>query len=757
MRLVYSRQVRRKRTIQKAPQILLAKKPQDPAHPSTEETLVGHTMAVVTSARAIMENLDGALWETFGICQGDAELTEKALLRAALLHDLGKANSQFQEIMWGNREGMRQALRHEWMSAWLPLWSQDFAFWLFGGDSALQDLVLCAVLGHHLKAANAQDIDVRDGSGGTEMRYYMGHEDFKECLEKAGETIGIVVPFPELKDVTIDLLDRPLRELRRWFLKEPNKPKLVPIVKALLMAADIAGSALPVKRELDIGKWISRTLGRRCSEVDIGNIVTKRLQGHKPREFQCQVKNASSRVALVRAGCGSGKTVAAYMWATKRAEGRKLFLCYPTTGTATEGYRDYIIPSEMHENSALLHSRSEVDIERVLETESGPSGQDAGLGINALVSWDVPITVCTADTVLGIIQNSRHSLYTSPAFMNAAFIFDEIHQYDSRLWRALLRFLEAFKGTPVLLMTASLPVKRREALATTLDNQIDIINGPAELEEIERYALKVSNEDPWPKVKSALAKGKKVLWVCNTVSRCVEMGRIAESRFGTDEVLPYHSRFRYIDRLKHHNKIIKAFKSEGAVLAVTTQVYEVSLDISADLLVTDLAPIPALIQRLGRLNRRARPDSLPCDAIIREPSHSAPYDKDDLEDARRWLRRLAGRPVSQKDLAREFEALADEQEDRTSIRSEWLDGGKFSGQAPLREAGYTIPVVREEDLMNAGGKPSRQFIVRHEIPMLLSEEVSREMNGWRRTRHVWIAPSGRIDYDERWGAKWAKK
>jgi len=70
------------------------------------------------------------------------------------------------------------------------------------------------------------------------------------------------------------------------------------------------------------------------------DVVTARLKGNAPRPFQIAIGNSTKRITLVEAGCGTGKTGAAYLWAAKHADGKKLFFCYPTTGTATEGYRD---------------------------------------------------------------------------------------------------------------------------------------------------------------------------------------------------------------------------------------------------------------------------------------------------------------------------------------------------------------------------------------------------------------------------------
>ena len=84
-------------------------------------------------------------------------------------------------------------------------------------------------------------------------------------------------------------------------------------------------------------------------------------------------------------------------------------------------------------------------------------------------------------------------------------------------------------------------------------------------------------------------------------------------------------------------------ESKGAIL-VATQVAEMSLDLSADLLVTDIAPIPSLIQRLGRLNRRSTPErplspkpAFVCPLPEGEPNASLPYDKEDLMTALQWI------------------------------------------------------------------------------------------------------------------------
>ena len=86
--------------------------------------------------------------------------------------------------------------------------------------------------------------------------------------------------------------------------------------------------------------------------------------------------------------------------------------------------------------------------------------------------------------MLGLTQNQRRRLYAWPAFVDAAFVFDEIHAYDERLFSSLLHFLLTCRGVPCLLMTASLSQSRLDALEKTLSSigeSLETVAGPTEL------------------------------------------------------------------------------------------------------------------------------------------------------------------------------------------------------------------------------------------------------------------------------------
>ena len=172
-------------------------------------------------------------------------------------------------------------------------------------------------------------------------------------------------------------------------------------------------------------------------------------------------------------------------------------------------------------------------------------------------------------------------------------------------------------------MTASLPKPREEALRRTIQDvhglNLEPIPGPTELEELPRYhKLAAPGNDPLPLIQSEIERGGKVLWVRNTVGRVMDAADKAKD-LGP---LVYHSRYRYEDRVQQHKRVVRAFTPEhhGPALAICSQVAEMSLDLKGcTLLVTDLAPVPSLIQRAGppeSPGRTGRPN-----AAVRRPGN----------------------------------------------------------------------------------------------------------------------------------------
>jgi CRISPR-associated endonuclease/helicase Cas3 len=647
-------------------------------------------------------------------------------------------------------------MRHEAISLWLCWPHQSLFEWLRPAITREEDYVisLVAAAGHHRKFWS-ESFSPDDAGAGITCTLLTAHEDFASVLRLAQEKFELPES-PKLPniEITFDRRGHPRRLFARWEQQyqelldaRPELARLSSLAKALVLAADVAGSALP--RAGERSDWISSQLQESATGERLELLVTQRLGSRPLRQFQERMAASNSQLTLVRAGCGSGKTAGAYLWAARQHGGRKLWVTYPTTGTATEGYREYVNDTDVV--GRLEHSRARVDVELFGLSDGDIESRELDR-LDAIRAWGSEVVTCTVDTVLGLIQNQRRGVYAWPALAHAAFVFDEVHAYDDELFGALLRFLEALPGVPALLMTASLPRNRQDALnhlcSALHHRDLSVIEGPEDLERLPRYqqVREFSLDQTWVRASETYSQGGKVLWVSNTVDRSVAVAKEAEAR--GIPAIPYHSRYRYIDRIRRHAEIIDAFREEGPAFASTTQVAEMSLDLSADLLVTDLAPIPAMIQRLGRLNRRSTPEA------PREPGpffvlsfEGLPYESASLNEARQWLASVGVSSISQWDLVAQWQQSAGE---IPRTRSAWLDGGFETISAPLRAATPGITVVRTADVEQLEQAPAR--VTEFAIPM--GPLATSEWQSWPRVGWVHVAPDEWLSYDEKWGGQW---
>ena len=749
---------------------LLAKSDPQPDAPHGAARLQGHTAAVLAAAEAILEHRCDDTLLAMGLAESLASQLRRMVLLAAFAHDLGKCSEDFQQMVRGTAK-QQQLVRHEALSLLLCWPGQPLGDWLqpaSGLDPGAYRLAIVAAAGHHRKFRNrafAPDADFR------ETVLLMAHPDFAHTLALARNYFEAPVP-PSLQDVRYGARDM-ARNLRLHQLDvddalghgDPQSLRLLAATKALLVASDVAGSALVRPRDatkgsgrepIRIRQWIGAQLARRADATQFRDLVDRARGPHALRAFQAELGATSAPVTFVRAGCGSGKTLGAYHWAASHHAGRQLWVTYPTTGTATEGFRDYVFEGPVA--GQLMHGRAHVDIEMFDLHNEEDDEQRAHQRVAALEAWGYPAIVCTVDSLLGIMQNQRRGLYSFPGIARSAAVFDEIHSYDDRLFDALLHFLRHMPGVPALLMTASLPDHRLRALRQLVQKvhgqPMHELEGPADLENVERYVLQPCVQDiaeaeaqADAAVRVALEAGKKVLWVSNTVGRCMAVA----GRF--EGALVYHSRFRYRDRVARHGDVIAAFQADGPAVATTTQVAEMSLDLSADLLVTDLASIPALIQRLGRLNRKLDPRKppTPCPAFVL-PFDGRPYEPGPLQEASRWLDALGTEPIGQRSLIDAWTQQVGPSTAPPSTSSTWIHGGYDTQPDTLREHGVTVSLLLKRDAPLVGS--GRMHAMEAALPMLPAGTYADAWRTWPQVAGLPVAPNDAIHYDEMRGAQW---
>ena len=737
------------------PEQLFAKS--KPLNSENQLTLKKHLLDTEQAAQLIfrLEGRWGQNWcRFFRIKVQPAQ--QKFLLNlrvAALFHDIGKANADFYAAVT-NPGFTPQTLRHEHLSA-LVLCLPEVRQWL-GQNSDLDiDVITAAVLSHHLKASGSQTT-VKDGKADSEKSrsyrwcqpsgdlvktsvvLYFQHKEVSRVLHRISEVAKLegTPALPTVNWQAKTVWENALKEGRCAsedfgddIEENVQRSLFLGAVKAGLIVSDAAASGL-VRESKDITDWIEDVVhAAPIGDNDIDEAIlgprARQIEEQtgtpfEPRGFQTQMAVQSSQ-ALLLAACGSGKTLGAWMWAEAQSRqfniGKVIFL-YPTRGTATEGFRDYVgwAPEA---DAALVTGTARYALEAMQENPSDAiKGKDfqADERLFVLGFWSRRYFSATVDQFLSFMEHSYSSLCLLPVLADSAVIIDEVHSFDRQMFDTLISFLKHF-DIPVLCMTATLPTSRRQELIEAglqifpNEEDRDTLKDLQKKEEHPRYYLEpVDNfDEAFEKAVTAYLAEERILWVVNTVDRCLAIAQKLEEHEALKKlktkVLTYHSRFRLCDRQKVHAKTIAAFafqKDSGErkrAIAVTTQVCEMSLDLDADVLITEVAPVPSLVQRFGRANRHlTRGNAFRAKLHPYSPPGIRPYQKDDLALAHSFLADLSHQTISQRQLAEALERHSKPERDADGS-ARFLDSGYYATPGNFRDTDeFSVPCILDEDL-----------------------------------------------------------
>jgi CRISPR-associated endonuclease/helicase Cas3 len=380
------------------------------------------------------------------------------------------------------------------------------------------------------------------------------------------------------------------------------------------------------------------------------------LEGREPRPAQLGTLELplDERLVILEAPTGSGKTEAALIWASRLVEAGHidgLYFAVPTRSAATELHaRIGRLMSTMH---PALKGKIVRALPGLLDTDNSVPDYPAETWAVAAPkrTFAAPISVGTIDQALLSIVRARHAWMRAAFLARHLLVVDEVHASDpymAGLTRGLVERHLALGGR-ALAMSATLGETARailmgdtrrgfneaiaapypsirsasvdRALPTTASRTIDAI--------IENF------ETAFTRARMAAASDLSVLWIRSTVVDAVADFAAFETS-GVPALL-HHSRYAIEDRTWLDGRLLEIFGLNGArrgIVAVTTQTAEQSLDIDADLLITDACPADVFLQRLGRLHRH-RTGTRPL-AILIDPG---PLDRYLLPDGK-----VFGRP-----------------------------------------------------------------------------------------------------------------
>ena len=252
----------------------------------------------------------------------------------------------------------------------------------------------------------------------------------------------------------------------------------------------------------------------------------------------------------------------------------------------------------------------------------------------------------TVDQLLMMALKQKHVMLRHLGLAGKVVIVDECHAYDAYMNRYLDRVLNwlGTYGVPVILLSATLPARRRRELIFAYQNMMTPQKDTLDWEENQAYPLltwtdgtevrqrniqvdqpsrlvqiKQADRQQIPTlIQHAVSKGGCVGIVMNTVRQAQQLAQELYDMFPDHSVILIHSRLLMADRLEREAELLRVLgkrstpEQRNGLIVVGTQILEQSLDIDFDFLITQLCPMDLLLQRLGRLHRhgRQRPEGL---------------------------------------------------------------------------------------------------------------------------------------------------
>src|SRR6266702_3332711 len=410
-------------------------------------------------------------------------------------------------------------------------------------------------------------------------------------------------------------------------------------------------------------------------------MTTGKLQ---PRPFQQRVHDLllSGKNVILQAPTGAGKTEAAlwpFLEDLERGENTLPHTCLYATPMRVlsnqfyQKYREQIDRIDSRRGTTLTRQYEHLGRNPV-SIQTGEQPDDP--------QFESILTFCTIDQLLASFLAVPYGVGQRKANLNVGavagsyLVLDEFHLYpllggDKSVFGArttaiqMLRLLRSV--TPFVLMTATFSSSLLKLLGELLDAEIVTVDDPQELQAIAQGRTRTFRRSPEPMHAEAILadhyqreNNRCTLVICNTVRRAQQMYlqlRQVEAR-GTRVVL-LHRRFSVEDRRQLSREVEHELGPDQwkdgiyhgrDIIVVATQVVEVGLDISVQVLHTENAPANSLIQRAGRCARFAGQQGsvivypLPKDDEGKEAS-TLPYNKDTCSSTWSALEQFDGQQV----------------------------------------------------------------------------------------------------------------
>ncbi|MCK6579479.1 MAG: CRISPR-associated helicase Cas3' [Anaerolineae bacterium] len=648
------------------------------------DTLAQHTWAVLARL-ADQRRLRPHLAEQFG----DPRLWLR-LYWGCFLHDFGKAAAGFQERLQDDpppNDWSEGRHRHEVLSL-------AFVDWMFPRDHPDRLPIIGVIAAHH------KDLN---GENGILPRYGAIRYDDRQRAR-------LQFLIDQLDSPTIDGLWRWLTEFgNAWAAAlgfggaESIQPARRAVNTQSIMGAlddlvdyaqDQRGTAVSITLR---GLILTADHAASANTDPFPNmplneaVAAKPTQGFTLRRHQTAARETAAGSHLLIAPTGSGKTEAALLWAARQmalypsarlfytlpyqasmnAMADRLWTRYFRRGDSAADFSDETV------NRAVMiqHSRATLHLYQQMMTADSGAAPRAVADLarrqrdRARLNF-YPLQVFSPYQMLKAAFSLKGYEALLLDYTGGLFIFDEIHAYDPErlaLILEMMRWLRVTFGARFFVMTATLPPHLQARLMDALGIGADsaLTADSATFAESQRHIVRLlegalTDDAALVRMLADYHQGKTVLVCCNQVQRALALYDALRAHVEPERILLLHSRFNGGDRADKERRLLEAFhlrpgwQARGGrppCIVVATQVIEVSLDVDFDTIYTEPAPLEALIQRFGRVNR-ARADHALVDVhVMRQPVEGGdvlPYDEALVRRSLGTLeQRCADRPIDE--------------------------------------------------------------------------------------------------------------
>jgi CRISPR-associated endonuclease/helicase Cas3 len=524
----------------------------------------------------------------------------KRLFMMVAFHDIGKATERFQDKVRGIKSNSLES--HALTSApFIYKEIKDNPIKIIDGNPFFPEILAIATHHSKLKKGLFQDYE--------RMKITFADENYFQTFYQNINQQAIKLKIPDWQLLKAN--EKLFKENPYWVFFDDvfdyvgsYKYEKTDVVRDLFLL---------FKSVLHYCDWLasSNTSTYQYSTIENNKSITDKMRLKMPQfanweSFQIHAAKSGSKNIFVQIPTGQGKTEASVLWATQNNDTQKIIFLLPTMVTTNKMWERMCLFFGGIDKVGLSHGTAEYVL-REKEEDMEPEALRSHYLYNR--TFFKPVTVATIDQLIYSFFNWGHWVLTGAASFNAKIIIDEIHIYDAYTFGLLLKVIECIVpyNTQFAIMSASLPEVLKQELEKVLPDY-ELIK-EEKFDSKQRHKIEVRDclieQCVNDIIKDYRAK-RNVLVVCNTIAKAREIFDLLDEDISLDNRMLYHSQFILQDK-KNKEDLLEGLKSrENGFVAVCTQIVEVSLDIDFDILYTENAPIDAIIQRLGRVNRKGK-------------------------------------------------------------------------------------------------------------------------------------------------------